>query len=131
MVRWIRGPGGVFAAESESEQTGDILSNSPKHLAKMNLIAPLANKRLFAGFEGLYSGSRATLTERELDGYFLANLSLLSKRVFAGVDISVGAYNLFNTRYADPGSEEHRQSSIQQYGRNWRIKLTYGFGVRR
>jgi outer membrane receptor for ferrienterochelin and colicins len=113
---------------SKSELSGDILSNSPKHLAKVNLIAPLAKRRLFAGFEGLYSGPRTTLTATTLDGHFLANVTLLSQRVFKGIDISIGAYNLFNTRYADPGAEEHRQPSIQQDGRTWRLKLTYRFG---
>jgi len=116
---------------SKTEETRDPLSNSPTHLAKMNLIAPLAHRRLFAGFEGLYSGSRITLAGTKLDDYFLANLSVLSRRVSRAVDISVGAYNLFNTRYADPVAEEHRQSSIQQDGRNWRLKVIYGFGGNR
>ncbi len=55
-------------------------------------------------------------------------LICISRRVFKGLDVSLGAYNLLNTRYADPGAEEHRQSSIQQDGRNWRLKLTYQFG---
>lgn len=113
---------------STVEQTGDILSNSPKHLAKMNLIAPLAGRRLFAGFEGLYTGPRLTLAGTNLDGYFLANFTLLSQKLFKGVGISVGAYDLFDTQYADPGGEEHRQSSIQQDGRSFRLKITYGFG---
>jgi iron complex outermembrane receptor protein len=117
--------------KSKSELSGDTFSNSPTHLAKLNLVAPLAKRRLFAGFEGLYSSSRRTLAATSVDGYFLANVTLLSQRVFKGVDISVGAYNLFNTRYADPGGEEHRQPSIQQDGRTWRLKLTYVFGGRR
>jgi iron complex outermembrane receptor protein len=34
-------------------------------------------------------------------------------------------YNLTNTTYSDPGSEEHRQDSIVQDGRTFRVKLTY------
>jgi len=132
--KWASGFEGRVAytlQQSESEQPGDVLSNSPKHLAKMNLIVPLAQRRLFAGFEGLYSGRRRTLAGTDLDAYFLTNLTLFSQKVFKGLEISVGAYNLFNTRYADPGGEEHRQPSIQQDGRNWRVKLSYAFGGNR
>jgi iron complex outermembrane receptor protein len=94
----------------------------------MNFVAPLAQRRLFAGFEASYCSTRTTLAGTNLDGYFLANFSLLSQRVFRGLDLSVGVYNLFNTPYADPGAQEHRQPSIQQDGRNWRIKLAYVFG---
>lgn len=114
--------------QSESKQTGDILSNSPKHLAKMNLIAPLAQRRVFAGFEALFTSRRRTIAGTDLDGSFLTNITLLGKRASNGFEISVGAYNLFNTHNADPGAEEHRQQSIQQDGRSLRLKLTYGFG---
>ena len=128
--KWSNGFEGRAAytlQKSTSLQTGELLSNSPRHLAKMNLIAPLAQRRLFAGFEGLYTSPRITLAGKN-QGYFLANLSLLSQRIFKGVDISFGVYNLFNTSYADPAGEEHRQSSIPQDDRNWRFKLSYGFG---
>src|SRR6185436_15301283 len=112
--KWASGFEGRVAytlQRSESDQTGDVLSNSPKNLAKMNLIVPLAKRRLFAGFEGLYAGRRRTLTGTNLDEYFLTNLTFFSQKVFKGVEVSVGAYNLFNTRYADPGAEEHRQAA--------------------
>ncbi len=129
--KWSSGFEGRVAytlQKSTSEQTGDILSNSPTHLMKMNLIAPLAGRRLFAGFEGLYTSRRRTLAGTNVDGSFLANLTLLSQKVLKRFDISVGAYNLFNTYNADPGAVEHLQQSIQQDGRSWRLKLTYGFG---
>ena len=116
---------------SKSEQTNDTLCNSPKHLAKVNFTAPLAKRRLFAGFEGLYVGPRKTLTDTNLNGYFLGNLTLLSQRVLKGIDLSFGVYNLFNTQYSEPGGEEHRQPSIGQDGRTWRFKLTYGLGSNR
>ena len=65
--------------------------------------------------------------DAEVGGYWLANLSLLSKRIAEGAELTVGVYNLFDRRYADPGSEEHVQDSITQDGRTFRIKLAYGF----
>ena len=55
----------------------------------------------------------------------LTNL-VYSKR-FAAVDVSVGVYNLFNHRYADPASYEIREDAIPQDGRTYRVKLTYAF----
>jgi outer membrane receptor protein involved in Fe transport len=47
--------------------------------------------------------------------------------------VSASIYNLFDTDYADPASEEHvddlgrRLVQIPQNGRNYRLKLTYRF----
>ncbi len=112
---------------SQNAETGNVLSNSPKTLAKINLIAPLVGRGLSAGFEGLYSGARRTLGPTDLRPYFVSNLTLLSQKLWKGLDVSIGAYNLLNTRYADPGAEEHRQKAIEQDGRSFRLKLTYRF----
>ena len=57
----------------------------------------------------------------------LANFTLFSKKLAKGLDTSFGVYNLFNQKYADPGSEAHRQNSIEQDGRNLRLKFTFHF----
>jgi len=36
---------------TEDKETGEILSNSPKHLAKLNIIAPLLKEKIFLGLE--------------------------------------------------------------------------------
>lgn len=129
--KWFNGFEGRAAytlQRSTSEESGETLSNSPMNLAKINLTAPLAQRRLFASFEGLYSGSRLTLSRTTLPASFVTNVSLVSQRLFKGAELSFGVYNLFNARYSDPGGEEHRQGSIPQDLRNWRMKLTYRFG---
>jgi len=129
--KWFNGFEGRAAytlQRSTSEETGEVLSNSPMNLAKINLTAPLGQRRLFASFEGLYSGPRLTLSRTTLPASFVTNVLLVSQRVFKGAEFSFGVYNLFNTRYSDPGGEEHRQAAIPQDQRNWRIKLTYRFG---
>ncbi len=103
------------------------LTNSPRHLAKVNFSVPLASRRVFASFQGLYTSDRRTLTGTNLPAFFISNATVLSKSLFRGFDISAGVYNLFNVRYSDPGAEEHRQDSIQQDGRSYRLKLTYTF----
>jgi iron complex outermembrane receptor protein len=112
---------------SRNAQTRESLSNSPTQLAKVNLSVPLANRKLFASFQGLYTSERRTLDSNNLPGFFVANATFLRRSLFKGFDISATAYNLFNVRYASPGGPEHRQDSIEQDGRSFRLKLTYMF----
>ncbi len=41
------------------------------------------------------------------------------------MEIAASFLNLFDERVADPGSEEHRQDSIIQNGRTFRINVRY------
>jgi hypothetical protein len=45
------------------------------------------------------------------------------------LELGLGVYNLFNRTYADPGSEEHVQSSIPQDGRTLRVQLSANLRV--
>jgi iron complex outermembrane receptor protein len=101
------------------------LTNSPRHLLKLNLAAPLAGDRLSAGFEAQYTSSRLTLAGRRAGGFTVANLTILAVRLVEGAEVSAGVYNLFDKRYGDPGSEEHVEDVIQQDGRNFRLTLTW------
>jgi outer membrane receptor for ferrienterochelin and colicins len=112
---------------SRSSLGGDTLTNSPKHLGKINVIAPLLSKKLFASFEGQEVSRRETVKETLVGGFFVANATLLSKDMFGRLQASVSLYNLFDKRYADPVGNELRQDSILQDGRNFRVKLTYRF----
>ena len=113
--------------EARNQMTGNLLSNSPKHLTKFNLILPFLDHRLFAAMEGQYTSNRKTLLRNDSGAFFVGNLSL-SYRLNPTWSVSASAYNLFNKRYGDPGSEEHRQDLIFQDGRNLRVKLSYHFG---
>ncbi|HEY0843919.1 MAG TPA: TonB-dependent receptor [Noviherbaspirillum sp.] len=106
--------------------TGAILANSPRHLANFNLSLPLCRTGWRTGIEALYVGRRNTL-QADTAGYWLANLTLSTVRLAPGLELSASIYNLFDRRYADPGSEEHLQDVIGQDGRTFRMKLTYAF----
>jgi iron complex outermembrane receptor protein len=67
---------------SRSQLDNDTLTNSPKHLAKINLIAPLWSKKLFASFEGQEVSRRETVKETSLGGFFIANAGCKLPRVF-------------------------------------------------
>ena len=100
--------------------------NAPARLAKFNLAAPLPLAGLRAAVEAQYVGARRTLYGAA-DAFWLANANLISTRLFAGAEASLGVSNLFGRRYADPGSAEHLQSAIVQDGRRLRAKVAYGF----
>jgi outer membrane receptor for ferrienterochelin and colicins len=102
--------------ESHSPLDRDPLSNSPRHLAKVNLIAPLLQKKLFASFEGQEISRRLTVTGTEIGGSFVANATLFSKDVLGKLRVSASLYNLFNKRYADPVGQEFLQPSLIQDG---------------
>jgi iron complex outermembrane receptor protein len=113
--------------ETQDQQTGARLTNSPRHIAKANLLAPLFQDKLFVGPELQYMSNRKTLAGRRTPGFVLTNVTLFSQQLVKGLEISASVYNLFDTHYGDPGAEEHRQDVIPQDGRSFRFKLTYGF----
>jgi len=115
--------------QSRDQQSGTMLTDSPKNLAKVNVSVPIAPRRLFASMEGQYRGKVGTLGGQEIGGFVIANATLSSPET-RGFIISGGAYNLFNRRYADPGGAELMEDSIVQNGRTFRVKVTYHFGNR-
>ncbi|HJV84049.1 MAG TPA: TonB-dependent receptor [Noviherbaspirillum sp.] len=112
--------------QTRDDLTGAPLVNSPHHLAKLNLSAPVFSSGWRAGVEGQYVGRRKTL-QSETGGYWLANLTLSSVRLAPGLEMSASIYNLFDRAYADPGAEEHVQDVLRQDGRSFRLKMTYAF----
>ena len=60
-------------------------------------------------------------------------MTLVSAALARNLEVSASLYNVFDRRYGDVPSEEHRDSlgrhlnEIPQDGRSVRLKLTYGF----
>ena len=128
--RWETGWRGRLSysyQETEDRETNSRLTNSPEHLAKLNLSVPLLEQKLFAGLELQYVSDRQTPHGTDADDFVVANLTLLAGRFANGWEFSAGVYNLFDEHYGDPGSEEHDQDVIEQDGRCFRLKLTYQF----
>lgn len=112
---------------TEDVERGSTISNSPAHVTKFNLIAPLYRDKLFAGAELQYTSEVKTLTGNTLDGYWLANLHLFSQRIVPGLDLSAGIFNLFDHDYRLPGAEEHQQDAITQDGRTYQVRMQFRF----
>lgn len=113
--------------ETKDRSTDKLLSNSPRHLAKLNLVLPLVGEKLLLGIEEQYTSKRKTVLRNATGGYAVTNLTLFSRQLLKGLDASASIYNLFDKKFSDPASLAHRQETIEQDGRVFRFKLTYLF----
>jgi len=113
--------------ETINKITRQRLSNSPEHMIKLNLIAPLWKDKIFVGFETQYMSSRKTLSNASVNDHVINNLTLFSQNWLKGLELSGGVYNMFNQRYFDPGSAKHRQDRIEQDGLTFRVKASLDF----
>jgi iron complex outermembrane receptor protein len=118
---------GYAYQEAKDSETGEIVTNSPRHQVKCNVVAPLYRDKLFAGGELWYLSDRITLARERAGDAVVTNLTLSARNLFKGLELSATLYNLFDVDYGDPGSTEHRQDIIDQDGRTFRVKLTYAF----
>ena len=118
---------------TKRQEGGQVPANSPASLVKGSITAPLPLKKSFATLETVYSSSRQNAAGEKIDGAAIVNLTLLSRDLLEGLDLSASVYNLFDTRYAMPVGPEQTNSlgeslrSIQQDGITFRFKATYRF----
>jgi iron complex outermembrane receptor protein len=130
--------------EARDRETHAILTDSPRHMGKVNLSVPLIGEKLSAGIEAQFTSTRRTslsvfnpdpassgiITVRGSDaaGYGVINITLLSRNLLKNLEISLSVYNLLDHRYFDPATPSHLQEDlIEQDGRIIRGKLTYRF----
>jgi iron complex outermembrane receptor protein len=130
---------GSVTIQDASYLHGGELLNSPKRLGKIELSAPLPLPDsnwagLRAGYEMRYDSARLTPDGNqvggptlELGGYVVSNLMLSTDALLRGLKVSLGLYNLFDKRYAQPAAVTNWQDSFEQDGRSVQIKLIYGF----
>ena len=121
---------------TENRDNSEGLPDSPMHLVKFNVSAPLLKDKIFAGLEVQYTSRRRTvftdlsgdtLAGADAPGYAVVNFTLFSQNLIKNLDISASVYNLFDKTYFDPASNFHQQDVIQQDGRTFRVKVTYRF----
>jgi outer membrane receptor for ferrienterochelin and colicins len=120
--------------ETTDKKTGERLTNSPEHMVKFNLIAPLWQDKVFLGFETQYVSNRKILSKDSnnnlggrVDDYVISNLTVFTQNWVKGLELSAGIYNLFDERYFDPASADHRQNAIQQDSLTFRVKGSLDF----
>jgi len=107
--------------------TGERFSNSPEHLAKLNLMFPIYRDKVFSGIELQYSSATENTRHQPTGGHLLANWTLFSRELTKNLEASFSVHNIFDKKYAYPSSPEHIQGRIPQDGRTFRLKLTYRY----
>jgi outer membrane receptor for ferrienterochelin and colicins len=120
--------------DTTNKNTSARLTNSPEHMVKLNLIAPLWQDKVFVGFETQFMSSRKT-PAKDVNGnkggrvgdYVISNLTVYTQNWVKGLELSAGVYNLFDQRYFDPASADHKQNAIQQDGLQFRVKGSMDF----
>jgi iron complex outermembrane receptor protein len=119
--------GSVTKQDAYYQDNGGALLNSPDNLGRLNASTPLPYFGLRMGYELRYDSSRLTRDGTTLGGFAVSNLILSTASLYRGLDVSLGLYNLFDKRYAEPGAENNWQNSFEQDGRSIRIKFTLKF----
>ena len=112
---------------TEDSATGQRLSNSPEHLGQLQLSVPIYRDKLFASMEFQAMSDRQTVRGNNVGPVWLVNATLFSQKIVKNLEFSASAYNLLDQHYSDPVSSDFIQDSIQQDGRQFRLKLTYKF----
>ena len=118
-----------YSLQNSRDPDGNIVSNSPHNLGKVNLMVPL-RRDLFASVEGQYTSRQGTNSGPVLGGFGVVNATLLARHIGRQFDISANIDNLLNKRYADAVGLEFKEVSIPQDGRNFRVGLTYRLSSR-
>ena len=127
--RWGNGLEGraSYTYQETTDGLGQRMVDSPRHLAKLNLIASLLAEKVFAGGETQYVGKRTSLQGDIARAYYVVNLTLYGRNLVTGLDASASVYNLFDYRYGDPTGNKLPEDILPQDGRSFRAKLTYRF----
>lgn len=114
-----------YAWQRSQDGSGAALVNSPRHLAKLNLVVPVSGVARLGGEVQCLS---SRLTEHaSTGGHCLANLTLVSSRVVPGADLSLSVFNVTGKRYADPAGPAFVQEDLARNGRSFHAKLAYRY----
>ncbi|MCI0538448.1 MAG: TonB-dependent receptor [Verrucomicrobiales bacterium] len=114
-------------AEAKDVSTDAALHNSPKHLAKLQLVAPVYPDKAFLGFELLARSGVLTARGNEVGSRIIGNLTLFSHNILKGLELSASIYNLWDSKYVDPVSSDFSIDTAPQDKRSFRVKATYRF----
>jgi outer membrane cobalamin receptor len=116
-----------YAWQQAHDRQGAPLIDSPRHLAKINLVAPLPRGESRLGMELLCSAARLGAFDSAAGGYCTGNLTLNVPRVLPMADLSLSMFNAFDKRYADIAGPAFEQAALARQGRSVYAKLAYRF----
>jgi outer membrane cobalamin receptor len=111
---------------TRDEATGADISNSPRHLLKLETAVPLGS-RFTGGAAMQYLSPRLTLRDDRTRPTTLVDLNVTMPGLWQHLDLSVRVRNLLDARWEDPASEEHVQRVIPQDGRTLSLRAVWSF----
>jgi iron complex outermembrane receptor protein len=128
----IHVPGGVRVRSSITRQratgdTGDVLSNSPRWLAKLHATAPVPFTPVRAALELQGMGHRHTESGARLPAQLLTSFSLGWNPPGRPWSASLTIHNLFDREVYDPTSVEYLSDRVLQDGRTGALRLYVKF----
>lgn len=127
-VAGFRGHISYALVDAFDHRSGARLSNSPEHVGKAGLAVPVFAEKLALGMEVQVLSARTTALGNQVPGMMLAHLTVLSRELAKGLDVSVSIYNVFNRKYREPvGLNFFPVDAVEQDGRSFRAKLAYRF----
>lgn len=110
--------GGVWAAAS------------PQNLFKLHYAEPLFDNFAKLGIENIFIDDRRTSQTGVADAYYQLNLNLSTDQIAPGLDVSLGAYNLFDSHYqmlGGTGTNDISQNILRMNGREFRLKIQFTY----
>ncbi len=120
----------TYSRLTDEAKGGIWAKASPQNIFKLHYAEPLFNNFAKLGIENIFIDERLTPQDSIADAYNQLNLNLSSDKIAPGLDISVGAYNLFDSHYqmlGGTGPADITQKIIPMNGRGFRLKLQVTF----
>ncbi len=112
---WQRAHGG---------ELDESLVNSPRHLAKVNVVSAGFGPGARLAGELLCMSARQT-QNASTGGHCVTNLTLTVASLLPGADLSVSLFNATGKRYGDPAGPAFLQEAIEHKGRSLHAQLAW------
>jgi iron complex outermembrane receptor protein len=117
---------GSYAYQRARVDSSGTLPASPRHLAHLSAVVPIAGGRLSLAASARAIGARRTLAGNPLPATGVVGLGLTA-RPFASrdVDLDLHVRNLFDNRYPDVATLDHLMETLPQTGRRMTVGVRY------
>jgi outer membrane receptor for ferrienterochelin and colicin len=119
----------LYGSYTRDEHGGQLLANSPQWIAGTSLAFPIINPRTFLAIEPQIIGPQRNDQFIYTHTTFLTNIVLTSKDVINGLDLQVGAYDIFSNGARMPRDSAFNQvqSTLSYPTTKFLAGLTYRF----
>jgi outer membrane receptor for ferrienterochelin and colicins len=119
----------LYGSYTRDEHAGRQLANSPDWIVGTSFAVPVLNHRTFLAIEPQIIGSQHNDLGEETHPTFLTNIVLTSKEVAKGLDLQIGAYDIFSNNARMPRDSKFNQvqPTLNYPSTKFMAGLTYRF----